>query len=82
MGKHLNKERSWDYLEDKMKEEKAIGQLKLQLNGVLEPFKAYGLDIFIPEAIKQIVILSLQLHDRLNGKDVPIDYNSVRGKKF
>lgn len=53
-------------------EEKAIGQFKLQLNGTFQPFHGYGQDVFIPEAINQIVGLALQLHRRLNGEDIPI----------
>ena len=53
--------------------EKAVGQFKLQLNGVLSPFKLYGMDIYVTPAIEQIVELALQLHRRLNGEDIPIE---------
>ncbi len=59
--------------------EKAKGQLKLQLNGVLEPFNFYGLGLYIPEAIKQIVELCEQFGKRVRGRDVPI--KTKRGKK-
>lgn len=52
--------------------EKAVGQFRLQLNGVFQPFNGYGMNIFIPEAIEAIIRLALQLHRRLNGEDVPI----------
>lgn len=55
-------------------EEKAIGQFRLQLNGVFTPFRVYGLDVFIPGAVDETIQLALQLHERLNGKDVPILY--------
>lgn len=53
-------------------EEKAVGQFKLQLNGILSPFNSYGLGVHISPAIKEIVRLALQLHRRLNGEDIPI----------
>ncbi len=55
-----------------IEEDKAIGQFKLQLNGVLAPFNLYGMHIYIPPAIKEIERLALQLHRRLNGEDIPI----------
>ena len=52
--------------------EKAIGQFRLQLNGVMSPFHFYGQDAFVPPAIEEIVKLALKLHERLSGKDIPI----------
>ena len=52
--------------------EKAIGQLRLQLNGAMQPFHGYGHDVFIPQAVEEIISLSLKLHERLSGKDLPI----------
>jgi len=52
--------------------EKALGQFRLKLNGVLTPFNSYGLGVFIPPAIEEIAKLALQLHERLNGHGVPI----------
>lgn len=54
------------------KEMKAIGQFRLQLNGVFQPFHSYGHDIFISSSIEAIVKLAIQLHLRLNGEDIPI----------
>jgi len=57
--------------------EKAIGQFKLQLNGVMRPFTGkvnHGLNIFVPQAIEEIVKLALILHRRLNGEDIPIEF--------
>ena len=51
---------------------KAIGQFRLQLNGVFSPFRQYGLSPFADQASSEVVKLALRLHDRLNGKDVPI----------
>ena len=55
-----------------MDREQAIGHMRLQLNGVFVPFSKYGQDIYIPKAIEAIITLSLQLHEVLNGKDIPI----------
>lgn len=52
--------------------DKAIGQFKLQLNGVMQPFNLYGLNVHITPAIEEITVLALRLHERLNGNDVPI----------
>ena len=56
--------------------DKARGQLKLQLNGVFEPFNCYGLGAFIPEAIEQAVMLAEQFGQRVRGKDMPIVLNT------
>ena len=57
---------------DEQEYKKAIGQLKLQLNGVFEPFKVHGLDVFIPGAIKETIYLAEQFGKRVRGRDVPI----------
>ena len=57
--------------------QKAIGQFRLQLNGVFAPFHGYGHDVFIPEAQDAVVELALALHERLNGKDIPIEYRGI-----
>ncbi len=52
--------------------QKAIGQLRLQLNGVLSPFDKYGLGVFIPGAVEEIIHLTESYGKRVRGKDVPI----------
>ena len=52
-----------------MDKEKALGLFRLRLNGALENFNMYGLGIYIPQAIKEIERLALELHDNLLGKD-------------
>jgi hypothetical protein len=54
------------------KRDQAIGQFRLQLNGVFAPFVFYGQEPYIDQAQKEVLKLALALHDRLNGKDVPI----------
>ena len=51
---------------------KALGQLKLQLNGVFRPFNMYGQHIYIPGAIDEVVDLAEQFGMRVRGKDTPI----------
>ena len=56
----------------KIDRDKALGQFRLQLNGIMGVFNIYGLDIEVPRAIDEIVNLALRLHERLNGRDIPI----------
>jgi hypothetical protein len=51
---------------------KAVGQLRLQLNGVMAPFRCYGLDAYVPEAIEEIVRLAEAFGMRVRGVDLPI----------
>lgn len=54
--------------------DKAVGQLRLQLNGVLEPFQLYGQGDYIPGAISGIVDLAIDFSLRVRGVDKPIQY--------
>lgn len=54
------------------KYDKAVGQLRLQLNGVFGCFRCYGLDIFVDGAIDECVNLAVQFSMRVRGKDTPI----------
>ena len=60
--------------------DKAKGQLRLQLNGVFEPFNCYGLGAYIPEAIEQVVLLAEQFGQRVRGDDIPIALNNYKRK--
>jgi len=61
--------------------QKAIGQLRLQLNGVFQPFQAYGLNVFIPGAIEETIKLAEDFSLRVRGYDKPIDLDRIRRKK-
>lgn len=61
-----------------LEKDKALGQFKLQVSGLLGIFNAYGLGVYITETVNQIETLALKLHDRLSGKDVPIQNNGPR----
>ena len=54
------------------KHDKAIGQFRLGLNGVFEPFGFYGQEPYIAQAQIEILTMALALHRRLTGEDVPI----------
>jgi len=60
---------------------KAVGQLRLQLNGVFEPFQGYGLKEFIPGAVVECVKLAEDFALRVRGVDKPISLERVRTKK-
>ena len=60
---------------------KAIGQFRLQLNGVFEPFRQYGQDVYVPGAIREIVKLTEDFSLRVRGVDQPIDLDIVRRKQ-
>lgn len=61
--------------------EKAVGQLRLNLNGVFECFKCYGLDVFIPGAITEAVKLAEDFGLRVRGVEQPISLDIVRSGK-
>ncbi len=52
--------------------QKALSQFRLNLGGILHPLRRYGQDVYVEQLIPEIVKLALQLHDRLDGKDIPI----------
>lgn len=52
--------------------DKAVGQLRLQLNGVFADFHKYGLDIYVPGAIDKCVSLAEDFSLRTRGLDHPI----------
>ena len=60
---------------------KAEGQLRLQLNGVFGPFNQYGLHIFVPGAIDEVVKLAQSFSLRTRGVDKPISLDRIRSKK-
>ncbi len=51
---------------------KAVGQFRLQLNGIMNCFRCYGLDQDVDGAIAEIVMLAEQFGMRVRGKDTPI----------
>lgn len=60
---------------------KAVIQLRLQVGGVLEPFDTYGLGVFIPGAVLEIVKLCEDFGLRVRGMDKPISLEMVRKER-
>lgn len=61
--------------------DKARSQLRLQLNGVFEPFKYYGQDIYVNGAIDECVKLAEDFSLRCRGVDKIISIDRIRSKK-
>ena len=70
---------TYHYLEEK-DYKKAVGQLRLQLNGVFKVFDMYGMGAHIPMAIEEVVVLADLFSQRVRGKDVPIMLSKGRKK--
>jgi hypothetical protein len=51
---------------------KAVGQLRLQLNGVMEVFMVYGQQPLVTQAIEEVVKLAEDFGLRVRGVDKPI----------
>lgn len=60
---------------------KAVGQLTLALNGVMECFHMYGLSVYVPGAIQEIVQLAEDFSLRVRGVDKPINLQYIRRSK-
>ena len=56
---------------------KALGQFRLQLGGIMNCFRCYGMDLDVDGAIPEIVKLAEQFAMRVRGKDVPIMVRNV-----
>jgi hypothetical protein len=64
--------------------DKALGQLRLQLNGVFTPFHGYGHDVFIPQAADEALKLAEDFCLRVRGAEKPVSLDIVRrnGRKY
>lgn len=51
---------------------KAVGQLRLALNDVFQPFNELGHQVFIPGAITEVIELAEKFAMRTRKKDIPI----------
>jgi len=60
---------------------KAKGQLRLQLNDVLNIFAMYGMQDYIPGAIDEIIELAEAFGKRVRGKDIPIKLKTKRNHR-
>jgi hypothetical protein len=59
---------------------KAVGQFRLQINGVFDPFRQYGQDVFVPAAVEEIVELAEDFGLRVRGIDKEITLSRIRKK--
>ena len=62
----MSEDEDWD---------KAVGQLRLALNGVLKPLRLYGQGHYVDTATEEIVSLAIQLYTKLSGVDMPYIVN-------
>ena len=65
---------------DKISQEqydKAVGQFRLQLNGIMNCFRCYGMSEDVDGACEEIVKLAEQLGMRVRGKDIPIKVREI-----
>ncbi len=49
-------------------EKKAWSRYRMRLNGVFDPFRSYGQDVFIPGAIESVIGLTEELIKSLQAK--------------
>ncbi len=70
-GPHIHWLRDEEY-------QKLIGQLNLQYTAVFRPFNYYGLDIFVPQAVRECVKLAEDFGLRVRGVDRVIDIDRIR----
>ncbi len=60
---------------------KAIGQFRLQLNGIMNNFRCYGLQDDVDGAMDEIVKLAELFSMRVRGKDIPIEVRNKPRRK-
>jgi len=58
-----------------MQWEKAIGQLRLNLNTIMHPLRSYGQGYYVDAATEEIISLAVQLYEKLSGVDRPYHLN-------
>ena len=56
--------------------DKAVGQFKLALNGIMSPLRLYGQNHYVDTASEEIVSLAIQLSLRIEGHDFPYHINN------
>ena len=61
--------------------DKALGQFRLQLNGVMNCFRCYGLEPDVDGACEEIIKLTEQFAMRVRGKDTLIKVREVPRRK-
>ena len=57
--------------------DKALGQYRMKLNGLLYPLRIYGQGHYVDSVIEELVTLGVQLHLKLSGVDIPYEINDL-----
>ncbi len=58
---------------------KLIGQFRLRLNGIMRPFNAYGMNVYVSQACEQIVQLTEIFGMNVRGKKKPLPIIEISG---
>ena len=61
--------------EEEQEWDKAVGQFRLALNGIMQPLRLYGQGHYVDTSLEEIVSLAIQLHLKLYGVDMPYHIN-------
>ena len=61
--------------------DKALGQFRLQLNGIMNCFRCHGMQEDVDGAMVEITRLAEQFSMRTRGKDIPIKVRDVPRRK-
>jgi hypothetical protein len=59
---------------------KAEGLLRLKLNGIMGPFRMYGLQDHIPATIDQIIIAAKEFHSNMSQNDQSANMEKVSNR--
>jgi hypothetical protein len=57
--------------------DKTLGQYRLALNNLMHPLRKYGQGAYVDGVIEELVHLSVQLHLKLCGVDIPFEYRDI-----
>ena len=63
--------------------DKALGQLRFALNGVLRPLRMYGQAYYVDLATEEALSLAVQFYQKLSGIDEPyvVNYDKLNHDK-
>ena len=62
----------YGYWLEQEKYDKVMGQARLQLNGIFEPLRMYGQNVYVDLAIEEVMHIIVQVSKAIRGKDSPI----------
>ena len=64
-------------MDDEEAYDKALGQYRLTLNGLLQPLRRFGQGKYVDGVIEELVQLAIRLHWRLSGDDIPFEVRDL-----